>query len=331
MSRHPLLIWGSAHDPHLRPVALQLEARGAEVFFLEPLGSIDLTLSLTTGPPGYGLRARRLDGDLHTIERPFLLWLRNKVRRNVIRNERDQSVAFALWERGAFVEALIEAYSIRHFNDLQRMRRHANKPLQLKIAQEIGFRCPPTIVSNVKDEILAFARIHESVIVKPLRRAFVPPSIDCAAPARTIFANSITVDDIAAADSQSFRSAPMIIQEEVKKQKEIRLIVFGNSAVTYSIDSQKSEKGSIDWRRSSNENIFQKIVNNKKICDLAIRYLKYIGLNYGVFDIIITPQNEYVFLECNSDGQWAWLESKDDKKSITNMFVKEINTLIENF
>lgn len=32
------------------------------------------------------------------------------------------------------------------------------------------------------------------------------------------------------------------------------------------------------------------------------------NLMFGAFDFIVTPRNEWVFLEVNPNGQWLWLE-----------------------
>jgi hypothetical protein len=32
-----------------------------------------------------------------------------------------------------------------------------------------------------------------------------------------------------------------------------------------------------------------------------------LGLNYGAFDFVVTPNDEWV-MECNPAGQWLWLE-----------------------
>ena len=37
-------------------------------------------------------------------------------------------------------------------------------------------------------------------------------------------------------------------------------------------------------------------------------YLAHLGLNFGCFDFIVTPSGDYVFLECNPNGQWLWVE-----------------------
>jgi glutathione synthase/RimK-type ligase-like ATP-grasp enzyme len=33
-----------------------------------------------------------------------------------------------------------------------------------------------------------------------------------------------------------------------------------------------------------------------------------LGLNYGAFDFVVTPDGDWVMLECNPAGQWLWLE-----------------------
>jgi glutathione synthase/RimK-type ligase-like ATP-grasp enzyme len=32
-------------------------------------------------------------------------------------------------------------------------------------------------------------------------------------------------------------------------------------------------------------------------------------LKFGAIDLILTPAGEYVFLEVNPNGQWAWLDA----------------------
>ncbi len=37
-------------------------------------------------------------------------------------------------------------------------------------------------------------------------------------------------------------------------------------------------------------------------------YCQKLGLEFGVIDLIISPQDEVIFLECNAQGHWAWIE-----------------------
>jgi glutathione synthase/RimK-type ligase-like ATP-grasp enzyme len=43
---------------------------------------------------------------------------------------------------------------------------------------------------------------------------------------------------------------------------------------------------------------------SKKVINLVHR----LGLNFGAIDIILTPDQRYVFLEVNPNGQWGWVE-----------------------
>lgn len=45
-----------------------------------------------------------------------------------------------------------------------------------------------------------------------------------------------------------FLNAPIIVQSEIKKAYELRIIVFGNDVVSYKIDSQAQQHTSLDWR-----------------------------------------------------------------------------------
>jgi D-alanine-D-alanine ligase-like ATP-grasp enzyme len=33
-----------------------------------------------------------------------------------------------------------------------------------------------------------------------------------------------------------------------------------------------------------------------------------LGLNFGCIDFIVRPDGRMVFLECNPNGQWLWIE-----------------------
>ncbi|KUO10863.1 hypothetical protein [Streptomyces sp. DSM 15324] len=38
------------------------------------------------------------------------------------------------------------------------------------------------------------------------------------------------------------------------------------------------------------------------------RFLADFGLSFGAFDFAVTASGAWWFLECNPNGQWAWLE-----------------------
>jgi hypothetical protein len=35
-----------------------------------------------------------------------------------------------------------------------------------------------------------------------------------------------------------------------------------------------------------------------------------LSLRFGALDFVVTPEGEWWFLECNPNGQWAWIEDE---------------------
>lgn len=53
--------------------------------------------------------------------------------------------------------------------------------------------------------------------------------------------------------------------------------------------------------------------------------LDYFGLEFGAFDLILTPENEYYFLELNANGQWGWIQYMTGlpiKEAIADLLIK---------
>lgn len=44
------------------------------------------------------------------------------------------------------------------------------------------------------------------------------------------------------------------------------------------------------------------------VADGCLAYLDELGLRFGAFDFALTDDGAPVFLECNPNGQWGWLE-----------------------
>ena len=44
------------------------------------------------------------------------------------------------------------------------------------------------------------------------------------------------------------------------------------------------------------------------IQEKCIQLTQRLGLNYSAIDLILDKKDQYFFLECNPNGQWAWFE-----------------------
>ena len=79
---------------------------------------------------------------------------------------------------------------------------------------------------------------------------------------------------------------------------------MGNNIFPVEVES----KSNIDWRKtkiSLKEHDLPESIKEK-----CFQIVKKLGLRYGCIDMIITPENEYVFLEINPNGQWSFVEER---------------------
>ena len=106
---------------------------------------------------------------------------------------------------------------------------------------------------------------------------------------------------------ETFTQTVSYIQNYIEKQFELRVTVVGNRFFSCKIDSQilDDDKGKIDWRQGYDYGLKHEVFDlPQHIKDKCLQFLNRLGLHFGCFDFIYTPNGEYVFLECNPNGQW---------------------------
>jgi glutathione synthase/RimK-type ligase-like ATP-grasp enzyme len=64
-----------------------------------------------------------------------------------------------------------------------------------------------------------------------------------------------------------------------------------------------------DWRRYDDARTSHEITTlPEQIAERCRRLTSALGLGYAAFDLIVTPDDRYVFVEVNPNGQYLWLE-----------------------
>ncbi len=178
-----------------------------------------------------------------------------------------------------------------------------DKLFQLKCAMQIGFNIPETLATSDPIRIKNFYEKHNgNVVVKALSAS---PIVD-----HVLYTNKLTNKDIAQIDS--VKMSPSIFQVYVSKKYELRITVVGNKIFPVKIYSQGDEATSLDWRRKPKLNDFDVKMEQTtlpiKIERYIHCYMKLINLRYGCIDMIVTENDEYVFLEINPNGQWYFVQ-----------------------
>jgi glutathione synthase/RimK-type ligase-like ATP-grasp enzyme len=108
---------------------------------------------------------------------------------------------------------------------------------------------------------------------------------------------------------QEMRWAPVILQPYIDKAYEVRATVIGEKVFAAAIFSQSSTRTTYDWRRYNVKHTPHKPFKlSPEVEERCISMVRHLGLVFGAIDLICTPDNRFVFLEINPNGQWAWIE-----------------------
>ena len=192
---------------------------------------------------------------------------------------------------GGVLAALPGALYVNH---PWRIRDAEHKPTQLATATACGLAIPPTLITNDPDAARIFADIGP-IVYKPL---WATPTQDRDGTAVNVWTQSVDPVDITTAIS----GAAHLFQRQVDKVADVRVIVIGASVFAVRIDGAPG----IDWRRHYPDLSYALIEAPSMLVEAMQAYLSRFKLIFGAFDFALTGKDEWIFLECNPNGQWAW-------------------------
>lgn len=203
-----------------------------------------------------------------------------------------------------FLES-IDAYSL---GKPSVYRRLDSKEEQLKIADKIGLKIPESCITNNPEEARKFILKHQNVVAKMQTGfAIYEDGVEC-----VVFTNVVSEDKLEELDSLLY--CPMQFQKKIEKKKELRVTVVGRDVYTFEIDSQQSEEAKIDWRKDG-VNLIKKWERTELPADIEQKILELLdvyNVDYGAIDIIVSPEDEYYFIEINAAGEFFWLDNLMD-------------------
>ena len=233
-------------------------------------------------------------------------WYRRPFPPNLSRNLiSQQSREFASNEIEAFTKGLWIYLSDRFWINYPLILRQAESKINnLKIASDLGFFIPRTIVTNSPKEALEFINgSGGNVINKVLGKGDIEYQRD----SYFVYTHRVSSKDIS--DLENVKYAPTLFQEYVPKAVEIRTTVVGSEVFSCEIHSQVSDKTLDDWRHYDFDNVKHAVHRlPPPINALCLKMAEILNLQFATFDFILTPDNRYVFLEINPNGQWLWIE-----------------------
>jgi glutathione synthase/RimK-type ligase-like ATP-grasp enzyme len=192
-------------------------------------------------------------------------------------------------------------------------RRLDSKEEQLKIADKIGLKIPETCVTNNPEEAKQFILKHQNVVAKMQTGfAIYEDGVES-----VVFTNVVNEDKLEELDTLLY--CPMQFQKKIEKKKELRVTVVGHDVYAFEIDSQQSEAAKIDWRKDG-VNLIDKWIQTELPAEIEAKLLELLDVyhvDYGAIDIIVSPEDEYYFIEINAAGEFFWLDNLTDGNLIS--------------
>lgn len=86
----------------------------------------------------------------------------------------------------------------------------------------------------------------------------------------------------------------------------MRATVVGKQVLAVAIEAD-SARARVDWRVDYDALRYVPITVPAEVAVGMLAYLRAFELHYGGFDFVITPNEEWIMLECNPSAQWLWL------------------------
>ncbi len=189
-------------------------------------------------------------------------------------------------------------------------RSAASKMRQLRLAQALGMAVPATCFSNRKEDVVAFARPFEYVMLKSIESDNVWLGDE---KEYVFFGQKVQSASLEGQPQEAFSQTVNFVQEYIEKQYELRITVVCDKIFACKIDSQcmEEDKGKVDWRQGYEYGLrYESYELPDAVKLFCFSFLQEMHLNFGCFDFIVTPQDDFVFLECNPNGQWLWIEQE---------------------
>jgi glutathione synthase/RimK-type ligase-like ATP-grasp enzyme len=299
-----VLIVTNDHDTHADSVIRELHRRGVPVFRFHP---VDLPHACSVS---IEIQRGRIEGEISNAYHRVALsdicgaWFR-RARNSYsdpINPTSEKLADYVKAQNTATLDALFHSLRTLWVGHPYLLRRAEIKALQLAEASKAGLTTPNTLISNdpARARVFVDELGDKRCAIKPQMALGVTDKRGYHLPLTAILPPGYSLEAVAALAHTTF-------QPYIEKAAELRCVVIGERIFTARINSQANEDTRIDWRAagSREEEIFSLPDQVKASIH---RLMDSFGINFASIDLIVTPDNEFVFLELNPNGQWLWLE-----------------------
>lgn len=300
MVASPVLVVTSMGDVTADLVLGELHDRGVPVVRLDPATDFPGTAHMSARLDEHGLTGR-LDtatrhAELSAVRSVY--WRRPTPYNAPQATERvEERFAFEQSHSGytGVLTALPRALYVNH---PVRNRLADYKPGQLATAAGLGLAVPPTLITNVLEDARRFADEYGTIVYKPVQGVHL---VGEDGRNRTIWVCPVAADEL----DESIALCPHLFQALVPKIADIRLAAVGDRLFATRIDTDGDH---VDWREDQRLITCSRMPIPDRVGTAVRAYTHAFGLTFGAFDFALDATGRWWFLECNPNGQWAFVD-----------------------
>jgi len=318
------IVLGTSKDPHIQFVEDALKTKGISTWILDHESD-------SAGLPD----TDRLAFTVKQLKdrKTRCLWYRAKhVAKNKYLLTEYQTLRYVEQQWADIYENIITLYEGIALETISTLRRASKKLLQNTIARNIGFNVPETTLVTQKHQLFDFFENKDAIILKPLGKSNIPVYLSQSEPMiinDAVLPRKITKDELKTLEAEDIECCPLYIQKYIEKKHEYRVVMAGDDIYPFRIDSQSKSYTKTDWRMGNTTLDFHPCQLDDDIISKLRQYMQEMGLKFGSFDFIHTIDDQIVFLECNPEGQWAWLDRRTNG-AISRSYADTITKFIHN-
>jgi hypothetical protein len=302
-----ILIVSAPSDATAVAVEQLLRRRGADVLLFDTgrfPSQARLTVSYRDGMPRYSIR---IDDQVRRFDELTSIWFRRPTPVAAHPSMADEEVrAVVEQDCNEFLDSIWDGMSCPMLpGSPSAMKSAQRKAAHMARARALGFEVAPTVFTNDPKEFLDLYRDQAGHLIHKINSRLM-----LRARRGTEFmrlTTPVSHRDVAHAESVSL--SPIVFQSYVPKRLEVRATVVGDRVFAAEIHSQQSNRSHFDWRRydlAATPHFPHELP--KALAERCVQLVRQSGLNYGTIDLILTPEDRYIFLELNSAGEYAWIE-----------------------
>jgi glutathione synthase/RimK-type ligase-like ATP-grasp enzyme len=281
-------------------VVVALRARGSRFVRLNTEDLLtDWRITWSTS----GWRARNLSGRMLESGEVTGIYYRRPRTPVPVDGTASEAGTFVMRESAALLRGLYAHTTGCWISDPSCIEAAEDKLRQLRVAEQLGFDIPRTLVTNEPDRAKLFVGAVRNAVVKPLSSGHLSES-----PALLAYTAAVGADD----DFEAVTLAPHLFQERIEKTADVRVTVVDDRVFACRIASQSDPRTALDWRTATALGIqleHEIIVLPAELETLCVSIVRQLGLRFGAIDLI-EHTSGHTFLEINPNGQWAWIEQR---------------------